>query len=61
MKAPYSIEDHGSIVLLRPNSKKLAKWLLDTAPDEAQFMGTALVIEPRYVENVCQAILDAGF
>lgn len=48
-------------MLLRPNTKRLAKWLIKTAPDGAQFMGTALAIESRYVENVCQAILDAGF
>jgi hypothetical protein len=59
-KIDFSIEDHGSIVLIRPLNPVGAQWLKDTAPEEAQFYGGALVVEPRYVGGVLQAIDDAG-
>lgn len=51
----FTLENHGSIVLLKPNKRASAKWLTDTAPEDAQFFGNALAIEPRYVSNVIEA------
>lgn len=58
MKA--QLENHGSIWLLRPLDAAAREWLHQTAPEEAQFMGDALAIEPRYVEGVQQAFEEAG-
>jgi hypothetical protein len=45
-------ENHGSICLLRPVTKAGKAWIKETAPEGAQFFGNALVVEPRFVEDV---------
>lgn len=52
----FQIESHGSISLVRPLNKAAAQWLVDTCPEDAQFMGNAMVVEPRYVFGVIDAI-----
>lgn len=56
----FCLEWHGSLFLLRPMTDRGRAWLADTAPDDAQFMGDAMAIEPRYVEGVVCAAFDAG-
>lgn len=56
----FQVENHGSICLIRPLSSRAAKWLRETAPEEAQFLGKALAVEPRYVYSVTEAIDAAG-
>jgi hypothetical protein len=56
----FNIENHGSIVLVRPLSRDGAQWLQDTAPEDAQFFGDALCVEPRYIVGVCEAIIEVG-
>ncbi len=55
-----AIENHGSIYLVRPMSKAGREWIKSTSPDDAQFMGDAMAVEPRYVAGVVQAASDAG-
>ena len=57
----FTLEDHGSIVLLWPNTMAASTWLIETAPEDAQFFGAALAIEPRYVGNVAEAAHADGF
>ncbi len=57
----FTLENHLSIVLIRPNTLDAEQWLRDTAPDDAQFWCGALAIEPRYVGNVASAAQRAGF
>jgi hypothetical protein len=52
---------HGSIVLVWPNTLEASIWLRETAPDDAQFFGAALAIEPRYLSNVAEAAISDGF
>jgi hypothetical protein len=59
--ADFTLENHGSIFLMRPRTKRAAAWLTDTAPDDAQFFADALAIEPRYVPNVAEAARADGF
>lgn len=54
------LENHGSIILMRPLDAAARAWLQQTAPEDAQFMGDALAIEPRYVEGVLAAFREAG-
>lgn len=53
-------ENHGSLVLVRPMTVKGEEFLRETAPDDAQFMGKAMAVEPRYVGDVCAAAGEAG-
>lgn len=57
----FSIEDHGSIVLVRPLSGDVDTWLREHTDDGAQWFGKALVCEPRYVEPIVHALVDEGY
>jgi len=55
-----SVEDHGSIILVRPGTPAGRKWLRDTAPEDAQFMCGALVVECRFLPGVLDAAASDG-
>lgn len=57
----FSIENHGSIVLVRPLTEDVETWLIEHTADEAQWFGNALVVEPRYVENLVEGLVEEGF
>lgn len=54
------LANHWSIVLAHPIDDATAQWLRETAPEDAQFWGNALVIEPRYVLGFVDAFEAAG-
>ncbi len=54
------IEYHGPLCLLRPKTAAGSDWLNATAPEDAQFLGNAMAVEPRYLDNVVQAAIDDG-
>lgn len=54
------IENHGSIVLFRPLTDEGKEWIARTHPEDAQFFGRAMVVEPRYVEGVVDAAQAEG-
>lgn len=61
-----SVENHGSIFLLRPLNVAATNWLdtvtnhdIDDA-DAAQWFGGALVVEPRYVADIVNGAREAG-
>jgi hypothetical protein len=55
-----AIENHGTIWLVRPLDPATSDWLRETAPEDAQFLGDALAIEPRYVPNFIDVLEAAG-
>jgi hypothetical protein len=61
----FSIEDHGSIVLVRPLTLDCQAWLqantAEEGEDMAQWFGGALVVEPRYVEALVEGMVAEGF
>jgi len=57
----FSVEDHGSIVLVRPLTPDVSAWLDEHVDPEAQWFGKALVVEPRYVAPLVTALVDEGF
>ena len=57
------VENHGSIVLLRPISTHGADWIeqnILNVNEEAQTFGAALVVEPRYVADVVAGMRADG-
>lgn len=56
----FDIENHGSLFFVRPLTRKGKKFLKETAPEDAQFMGSAMAVEPRYIQGVLDAIVEAG-
>ena len=57
----FNVEDHGSIVLIRPLTADVRSWLNEHTDEEAQWFGAALVCEPRYVETIVLAMIEEGF
>jgi hypothetical protein len=53
-------ENHFSLWLFRPLDAAAKAWINETAPDDAQFMGDAMAVAPRYVEGVQAAFEAAG-
>lgn len=54
------IQDHRSVTLFTPLDTEAIKWIAETAPEDAQFFGRSMVVEPRYVENVSDAFVASG-
>lgn len=57
----FSIENHGTIVLIRPLTPDVATWLSENVDPDAQWFGRALVCEPRYVEPLVVGLIEEGF
>lgn len=52
-QADILVEDHGSVVLLRPLTRAGGVWLHDNVSSEPwQWLGAALAAEPRLVQPV---------
>lgn len=56
----FDIENHGTLVLVRPLTADVHDWL-DTNVQDPQWFGSALVVEPRYVEPLVTALIEEGF
>lgn len=59
--ADYTITNHGTLFLVRPNNVGAQSHLSEVAPEEAQFWGTAIVVEHRYAFDFAQALIADGF
>jgi hypothetical protein len=57
--ADVQVENHGSIVLVRPLSDEAASWLHENT--DGTWWGGALAGEPRYVDDLLEGMLGDGF
>ena len=60
----FTIENHGSIVLVRPLTNDVFGWLIENvgeSGENVQWFGGALVVEPRYVEALVEGLVEGGF
>jgi len=56
-----SVENHGSIVLVRPWSKTAKAWLAENVVnEETQHWAGAIVVEPRYVDDLVAGMRGDG-
>jgi len=60
MPTDFTLQDHGSIFLLVPNTADAQDWAADHLPTDAQFFGKGVAIEPRYVEPIVNGIVADG-
>lgn len=57
-KPVVHVEYHGTVTLIRPLTKAAKRWLQENVHSEGwQWWGDALACEPRYVEDVVNALL----
>lgn len=54
-----TIENHGSLCLFRPSSLEATTWLEEHTG--GTWFGFALVVEPRYAENLAKGLVLNGF
>jgi hypothetical protein len=59
--ADIQVENHGTILLFRPQTDAAREWLTAHVDSEAQWFGGALVVEPRYAADLAQGLEDEGF
>jgi hypothetical protein len=57
----FDVENHGTIVLVRPHTPDVRAWLEEHTDEEAQWFGGALVVEPRYLEALYLALVEEGY
>lgn len=61
----FSVEDHGTLMLVRPLTLDCQAWLQANTSDEgedmAQWFGGALVVEPRFVVALIEGLISEGF
>ncbi len=57
----FSIQHHGSIVILTPTSKAGKAWVAEHIPEDAQTWGKcSIVVEPRYIDPIIDGICADG-
>ena len=61
MDNAISIENQGSLILFHPLTEEAENWLIDHVQEDAQWFCGALVVEPRYAEDLAEGLRDAGF
>jgi len=55
----FTVEDHGTIVLIRPLTGDVDAWL--HRHTDGMWFGPALVVEPRYVAELLEGLVEAGY
>lgn len=55
-----SVENHFSILLVRPLSSAAEAWIEENVSGESRFFAGALVVEPRYVVDLVEGMLSDG-
>jgi hypothetical protein len=58
--ADLSIQNEGSIYLLRGLSEAGKKWIAENIPDDAQHFGGAVVVEHRFIADIAQGAASDG-
>lgn len=66
-RADIRVENHGSLFLLWPQSRVGLEWIREHISEDAQWWGVreglkrgALVVEPRYVQDIVNGARSAG-
>jgi hypothetical protein len=58
----FSIEYHGTVTLVRALSKACRSWIKANVQEEPwQWFGSALAVEPRYLDALVAGLEEAGF
>lgn len=57
----FIFTDHGSLWMARPMNDDARQHLEENVSDEAQWMGGALAVEPRYVAGLVDGLQNSGY
>lgn len=56
----FTVENHGSLFLLRQNTDEAEQWVEEHIPEDAMTMGNAVVVEHRYIADIVVGIQNDG-
>lgn len=56
----FTVQDEGTIVLLRATSPAGEAWATENLPDDATAWGDAVVVEHRYIGAIIEGIVGDG-
>ena len=59
-KRDISVVDYGSICLLFPLSNAARAWVEENLPEDRQYFGPGIVVEPRYIDNIVEGARQDG-
>jgi len=60
--ADFTVENHGTIFLVRPLTAEARAWLdSNVVAEPYQWFGPALAVEHRYIENLVEGMTAEGF
>ena len=60
MAKDVELEFHGTINLLWPLTPEATSSIDENIPDDAQWFGAALAVEPRYCADIVAGMIDDG-
>ena len=60
MNADFAVENHGSIFLLQPLTPEAQAWIDEFIPEDAQYLGSAVSVEHRYIVDIVDGIKEEG-
>lgn len=60
MNTDFTVADHGTVVLLTPESDEALSWIEDYLNKDRMTLGTAVVVEHRYIEDILAGIRSDG-
>jgi hypothetical protein len=60
METDFILNDHGSIMILKPITAEAESWVENHIPSDALWWANGVVIEPRYVPDFVQGIMMEG-
>jgi len=55
------VSNHGSLWLVEPVSDAARDWLNENLSAERQYLGRAVAVEPRYVDDLVRGLQSGGF
>ena len=55
-----TVENHGSIFILRPETDAGTNWCKEHLPDDCPTLGNQYCIEHRYIGNVVRVAINDG-
>ncbi len=59
--ADFTVTDHGTIFLLRPNTPAAQAWMDEhLQAEQYQMFGTAVAVEHRYIADIVEGIQADG-
>ena len=56
----FNVMDDHSLFLLQPITPEAGDWISEHIPSDAQYFGSALVVEHRYIQDILDGITGDG-